>query len=256
MTRWIKSDGDHTLPLFFPIWIVTFNLVMRFDGSILERSPLFADLDRFNLDRLVRCARLISFEKNSRIFQQGDPSDGCYSILDGVVRVSVVSSDGHDTLLAMAGKGDVVGEMGLIDNEPRSATLTTVSPASMAFLAARDFQSVADSNPLIYKHMLEILSGRLRATNETVALPKLLSLPGRLAKTLLRISEHFGEPLGDNRILIRQKFTQIELAEIAGVARENVNRQIRSWVQSGVITKRKSCYCLEDTEALRKLAEL
>ena len=155
-----------------------------------------------------------------------------------------------------AGKGDVVGEMGLINNQPRSATVTAVSPSSLAFLAARDFQSVADANPLLYKHMLEILSNRLRATNETVASPQLLSLPGRLAKTLLRLSEHFGEPLGERQILIRQRFTQIELAEIAGVARENVNRQIRSWIKSGLMSRKTGCYCLEDTEALRKLSEL
>jgi CRP/FNR family cyclic AMP-dependent transcriptional regulator len=228
-------------------------MLRSFDGSILENSPLFADLDRSDLDRLARYARLISVEKNGCVFKQGEPSNGCYSILDGVLRVSVESSDGRDALLAMVGAGDVIGEMGLISNQPRSATVTALSPSSLAFLEARDFWHVADSNPLLYRHLLEILSNRVRATNEAAASPQLLLLPGRLAKTFLQLSELFGEPHEGQTILIRQKFTQYELAEITGAARENVNRQIRSWIKDGLISRKAGYYCLEDISALRKL---
>ena len=229
---------------------------MQFDGSILASSALFAGLEREALDGLARYSHHISLESNERLFSQGDPSDGCYAILDGVLKVSTTTSDGKEALLAMLGTGDVIGDMGLIDAQPRSANATALKPCSLAFLASRDFKHVANSNPVIYLHMLEILSDRLRTSNEAATMQRLLPLRGRLARVLLRLAEGFGEPLEGDRILIRQKFTQIELARMTGSARENVNRQIREWSREGLVSRISSYYCLEDAEKLRQFTKL
>ena len=229
---------------------------MHFDGSILDNSALFSGLERAALDGLARYSRLISLEPNERLFEQSDPSDGCYAILEGILKVSVTSSDGQEALLAMLGDGDVIGEMGLIDGQPRSATATTLKPCSLAFLASRDFKHVADANTVIYVHMLEILSARLRTSNETTTMQLLLPLRGRLARVLLRLAEGFGEPLEGGRVLIRQKFTQAELARMTGSARENVNRQIKEWSREGLVSRISSYYCLENAGKLRQLTKL
>ena len=229
---------------------------MQLDGSILASSALFSGLEKEALDGLVRYSHAISLESNQRLFQQGDPSDGCYAILEGVLKVCVTAPDGQEALLAMLGAGDVIGEMGLIDAQPRSATAIALKPCSLAFLASRDFKHVADSNPVIYLHMLEILSERLRSSNEAATMQQLLPLRGRLARVFLRLGEGFGEPLEGGRLLIRQKFTQAELARMSGSARENVNRQIKEWTKQGLVSRISSYYCLEDANKLRQFTKL
>lgn len=219
-------------------------------------SALFAGLERAALDGLARYSRLVTLEKSERLFDQGDPSDGCYAILEGVLKVSATGPDGHQTLLAMLGAGDVIGEMGLIDGQPRSACATALKPCALAFLASRDFKRAANANPVIYLHMLEVLSDRLRASNESATMQLFLPLRGRLARIFLRLAEGFGEPLEGGRILIRQKFTQAELAGMTGSARENVNRQIKEWAREGLVSRISSYYCLEDAEKLRQFTEL
>ncbi len=222
----------------------------------MASSALFAGLEREALDGLARYSHHISLETNASLFKQGDASDGCYAIMEGVLKVCVTAPDGQEALLAMLGTGDVIGDMGLIDAQPRSASATALKPCSLAFLASRDFKKVANANPLIYLHMLEILSDRLRASNEAATMQQLLPLRGRLARVFLRLAEGFGEPLEGGRILIRQKFTQAELARMTGSARENVNRQIKEWTREGLVSRISSYYCLEDAEKLRKFTEL
>lgn len=230
--------------------------VMAVDSEILERFALFSGLERAALDRLARYARRVTLKKGEQLFDQGDPSDGCYTVLEGVFKVSVPLSDGKETLLNIVGAGDVIGEIGLIDAQPRSATVTALKPGELAFLASRDFKHVADANPGIYMHMLQILSARVRTSTEAAMTHTTLPLHGRLARVFLRLAEGFGENVEGGRVLIRHKCTQEDLARMTGAARENINRQIKGWVEDGSLSRISSYYCIENEEKLRSYTEL
>jgi len=228
---------------------------MAFDGSILQSSALFSGLEKDALDRLARYSRQVTLEKGDRLFELGDASEGCYTVIEGVFKISVPLADGQETLLNIVGDGDVIGEIGLIDSQPRSASVTALKPSSVAFLQSRDFKHVADANPEIYLHMLQILSARVRTATEAAAIQMTLPLHGRLARVLLRLAEGFGEELEGGRTLIRHKFTQEDLARMAGSARENVNRQIKEWTKEGYLSRISGYYCIEKKEQLHDLAE-
>lgn len=229
---------------------------MAVDGSILERFSLFSGLDRAALDRLARYSREISLEKGEQLFELGDPSDGCYTVLEGVFKISIPVADGKETLLNILGAGDVIGEIGLIDSQPRSAAATALKSSILAFLPARDFKHVANTNPEIYLHMLQILSARVRTSTEAAMMQTTLPLHGRLAHVFLRLAEGFGENLEGGRILIRHKCTQEDLARMTGSARENINRQIKGWVDDGRLSRISGYYCIENDEKLRAETEL
>jgi len=226
------------------------------DGSFLENSTLFSGLDRTALDELARLSRFVDLNSGKTLFRQGDRSDGCYIIVKGILRISAISAQGEETLLAMLGSGDIVGEIGLIDGLPRSATATALKPCSVAFLTTHDFNSFAEANPTIYRHILEVVSARLRGSNDAFAAYQLLPLGGRLARVLLRLAEGVGHPLKDGRILIRQKLTQVELARMTGSTRENVNRQLSDWRKKRIVSRVSSYYCLEDEHKLREMAKI
>jgi CRP/FNR family transcriptional regulator, cyclic AMP receptor protein len=229
---------------------------MRADGSVLEGSSLFAGFDRSALDALMRSARMITVAPDETLFVQGDAPDGCYAILEGVLKVSIIGPDGEEALLALVGAGEVIGEMAMIDGQPRSATLAALKQSTLAFISKPRFTAFAESCPAIYRHMLEMLVSRLRRSNEAFAGQLLLPLGGRLARALLRLTEVFGHPLADGRILIRQKLTQSDLALMTASARENVNRQLAEWRAAGIISRISAYYCVEDIDRLRSWAKL
>jgi CRP/FNR family cyclic AMP-dependent transcriptional regulator len=231
---------------------------MRDRGDKLLRLrdvSLFDGLSEEALQGLTSVARGVALRPGQVLFVQGDASNGCYPVLDGALRVSHFSADGHETVLAILGKGDVVGEMGLFNAAPRSATVTAQTECELAFIGTAEFIRTADADPGIYRHLLKLLSARLRVTNDAVSAASTLPLSGRLARVLLLLSETFGHPLAGERILIRQKLTQSDLCSMTGSARENVSRQLSEWRREELIGRISSYYCLNDVEALRQLAK-
>jgi CRP/FNR family transcriptional regulator, cyclic AMP receptor protein len=231
---------------------------MRDRGDKLLRLrdvSLFDGLSEEALQGLTSVARAVTLRPGQVLFVQGDASNGCYPVLDGALRVSHFSAEGHETVLAILGKGDVVGEMGLFNAAPRSATVTAQTECELAFIGTAEFFRTADGDPGIYRHLLKLLSARLRVTNDAVSAATTLPLSGRLARVLLLLSETFGHQLDGGRILIRQKLTQSDLCSMTGSARENVSRQLSEWRREELIGRISSYYCLNDVEALRQLAK-
>jgi len=229
--------------------------VSRTNTEILANSHLFAGIGEVELARLSGLIRDVSLKSGAPLFMQDDEPDGCYALFEGTVAVSVLSHSGEESLLAVLGEGDLIGELGLIDNQSRSASIIALEPCRFGFLSRAEFQRFADKHPSIYRHMLQILSARLRATNVSFTSQQTLPLSGRLAVVLLRLAKGFGEPLdGGKRVLIRQVFTQEVLARMAGGARENVSRQINKWRKDGTLSKISRYYCIENAEALNQEA--
>lgn len=229
---------------------------MAIDRSILQNSFLFGDLPEAELDRLVGQMRVSPVKKDQVLFEKDADSTGCYAVVEGAFKVVIHSSEGEETLLAVLGAGDIVGEMGLLDGGPRSATVMALRAGRVAYLSKRDFERVGDEFPSIYRHSLRLLSGRLRALNESLAARQMLPLPKRLARVFLRLGDEFGQGLDGGRVIIRQKFSQADLARMTGAARENVNRQIVAWQKENLISRVSSYYCLEDVDALQELGAL
>ncbi len=226
------------------------------EQSILANSTLFNGLDDTVLKDISKLTRRIRLKRDETLFRQGDRADGCYAIVEGAVKVTTESSDGEETLLAVLGEGDVAGEMGLVDGEPRSANIRALKVSTLAFLPAISFNRYAEENPCIYQHMLQILCCRLRDSNDTITAQKLLPIKGRLARVLLRLADGFGQDVDNGRILIRQKFTQADLGRMSGSARENVSRQINDWRRKNIISRISGYYCIENDGELRKEAKL
>jgi CRP/FNR family transcriptional regulator, cyclic AMP receptor protein len=82
-----------------------------------------------------------------------------------------------------------------------------------------------------------------------------LSVKGRVARALLNLAEAFGKDVGNGRILIRQKVNQSDMAAMAGIARENVNRALKDWTEHGMVSRLAGYYCLEKKDAIQNEAE-
>ena len=201
---------------------------------------------------LFATARTHQLEAGQTLFTAGDPGDGCYRVERGLLKVTVVSPSGGERILAILGPGALVGELAMIDAQPRSASVVAARDSELNFISRISFEAIGEANPQVYRHIVKLLVRRLRDTNAVVAAMSFLSLKGRVAQALLSLAEAFGRDVGSGRILVRQKVTQSDLAAMAGIARENVSRILNDWMRQKLVSRHAGYYCLEDRAALER----
>ena len=103
---------------------------------------------------------------------------------------------------------------------------------------------------------MALLAARLRETDTTIATGTFLPLHGRVACALLELAQKFGQDVGSGRIVIHQKIGQRDLAAMAGVSREHVNRILNDWKRRKLISQPSGYYCIENKAQLQQEAEL
>jgi CRP/FNR family transcriptional regulator, cyclic AMP receptor protein len=205
---------------------------------------------------LFASAKLVRLAAGDILFRAGASADGCYRVEDGLLKVVMVSASGAERILAFLGRGDIVGELSIIDGLPRSATVMAVRDAAVSFLSRAEFEAFADKHPEVYKLLIRLLARRLRETDTAVAAGSFLSLKGRVAQTMLELADHFGQEVGPGRIVIRQKIGQNDLAAMAGIARENVTRVLNDWQRHKVVSRLSGYYCIENKAQLENQVKL
>jgi CRP-like cAMP-binding protein len=201
-------------------------------------------------------ARTVRLAAQQMLFVAGDPGDGCYQVEEGVLKVVALSPSGSERILAILGPGALVGELSMIDGLPRSASVAAIREAKLSFVSRSVFDAVARSEPEIYRHITALLARRLRDVDDALTATSFLPLKARTARALLSLSEAFGKDVGSGRILIRQKFSQSDLAAMAGIARENCSRILQDWTRRKLVSRLAGYYCLEDKAALARERDL
>jgi CRP-like cAMP-binding protein len=125
--------------------------------ELLRRVPLLAACDKRGLQEVGRLADGIDVPAGKTLMREGESGSEFFVIVDGTVRV-----DRGGQRIRTLGPGDFFGEIALVDRGPRTATVTTETPAKMLVLAHREFHSLMDRHPGIQKSVLTALAKRVR----------------------------------------------------------------------------------------------
>jgi CRP/FNR family cyclic AMP-dependent transcriptional regulator len=193
------------------------------DSSYLRQVDIFANLSEEDAQELMALARKRSFRAGEVIFHRDDPGQVLYIIKEGKVKIALISPDGQEISLVVFGKGECFGEFALLDGEPRSADAIALDKVECYTLQRSDFQNAIMKHPTIAIQVLEVLSRRLRKTDQMVENLIFLDVYGRVAKKLLELANEHGVKVDDGtRIEVR--LTQQELASMVGASRESVNK--------------------------------
>jgi CRP/FNR family transcriptional regulator len=119
---------------------------------------------------LFAAAKLVRLVAGKTLFLAGDSeTDDCFRIEDGLLKVTMISPSGDERILAFVGRGDIVGELSIIDGLPRSASVVAVRDATLSCLSRTVFETFAKKHPEIYKLLVGLLAKRLRETDTVVA---------------------------------------------------------------------------------------
>jgi CRP-like cAMP-binding protein len=219
-------------------------------------AGVLSDLPDRMLAKLLANAKPLKLAAQEILIVGGDPGDGCYRVDEGLLKVSIASSTGAERILAILGPGSIVGDMAMIDGRPRSASVSALRDCKVRFVSRKTFEAFVTKHPEIYKYLLVLLAERLRKTDQLVAAASFLPLKGRVARALLDLAKAFGREVGGGRIIIQHKINQSDIANMAGIARENVSRILNKWIRSKLVTRLSGYYCLESVAMLEKEVDL
>jgi len=234
----------------------SFDVIERKQSIGLADQSLLSRLPEHLLTRLFGGATTVRLKTDEVLFLAGDTGDGCYRVENGLLKVTMISRTGKERILAFLGPGAIVGEMSIIDGLPRSANVVAARPAILRFLRRTDFQHFAKIHPEVYETLVALLVARLRESDMTIAAETFLPVRGRIACALLELAQDFGRDVGSGRIVIHQKICQTDVAAMAGVSREHVNRTLNDWKRRQVVNQLDGYYCIENQAQLQKEAEL
>ena len=201
--------------------------------ELLGRVPLFAELSPAELERIAQVAVPRSYPGGTRVFHEGDTGDACYIVREGVCRVTREHSDGRAITLANLTKGDIFGELAMLDGETRSASVEALEDAELLALPATDVKALLRDHPELAVKLVEALTRRLRQANERISTQSFRTVPGRVAGVLtsLLTEELLSEAARDVTI----RMNQADLAQLAGTSRESVSRFLASLERAGVV---------------------
>lgn len=202
------------------------------DGRIaLNKVSLFEGLPEADLKELSNLATVRSFPRNTIIISEGDNSDSMYVVLAGKVKVYLSDDEGKEIIINILKEGDYFGELALLDESPRSASVMTLGDCKFAVLSKHAFDECLKANPQIALQVIRGLSARLRYLTENVKSLALMDVYGRVARTLLEMAEDKGGVQ-----VINQKLTQRDIASMVGASREMVSRILKDLSVGGYIT--------------------
>lgn len=216
--------------------------------DVLQRVPLFTDLNEAELARFAEVTREREYPKNSVILFEDDPGDALYIVSTGQVKVVLIGEDGREVILSVLSDGDFFGEMAIIDDEPRSAHVIAMKDSHLLVLRREAFQAQLEHHPKIALKLLRVLVQRLRRADEKIGGLVLLDVNGRVARLLLDLAEESGGPK------ITRRLTHHTIAQMIGSSRETVSRAMRELVDRGFIEVSRREITIRQRDSLHSLA--
>jgi signal transduction histidine kinase len=149
----------------------------------LRRVPLFAGLSEEDLERLYRMAETVSIHPGELVFEEGSPGDALYVILDGELEVTK-RQGGQDVVLAVRRAGEFIGEMSLLEQAPRSASVRALREGYLLVISQAAFQTLLSCSPSAHLTMLHTVTSRLRSTESMLMQHEKMAALGTLAAGL------------------------------------------------------------------------
>lgn len=224
-------------------------------AQLLTSHSLFADCEPEELSDVILRGHHRSFKRDQELMAQGDEGDSLFIILAGLARVSMVAANGREIVLDYAEPGAVLGEIAFLDGGERTASVHAIDPVEALILSRAAFDEIVARHKGMSMRLLRAMARRLRQSNQVIEADRAYTSGPRLARFLLRllVAGNDNELSGEGQLKL--SLSQGELGNFAGMSREQINRQLSAWADTGVIALRGGRVTILDREALMDVAE-
>jgi len=203
--------------------------------EILAQTDFFADAPPDALKTVAAAGHELHLIRGDVLFNEGDPPSALYLVLRGRLTIALANPIDHrESVIALMEVGDLFGEMGMLDDGPRSAMARALEPTTVLTIPYEQILHMFDENPKLLWNVTRLLAQRIRVTDEALADSVFLDVTGRTAKRLLELANGTDE--------FTLPVTQEELAGMVGASRERVNKAIASFIRLGWLEQRDRTY--------------
>ena len=195
--------------------------------QLLGNSAFFAETPADVLALIAASGETKNLQRGDVLFSEGDTPESMYIVLSGRIAIAIGNQpiDGRESVLALMERGDLFGELALLDNGKRSAMARAIEPSSLLQIPYSIVRQQLQLNPTMLWGVTKLLAMRLRTMDEVLSDSVFLDVTGRTAKRLLELSS------GKDEFVL--PITQEELAGLVGASRERVNKAIASFIRLG-----------------------
>lgn len=219
--------------------------------SRLKAVPLFEELDDESLIHLDNLLTVKPYRKNNLIIFEDDRGLNLFIINKGRVKISQISEEGGEVILAILGEGEFFGELSVIDGLSRSATVTALDDVELLVMNRDDFLTALAKHTQISIYLLRELAARIRKSDQQIKSLSLRNAKGRVASTLIRLAEDIGR-MKEGKVTIPELPLQRDLANIAGTSRETISRVIAAFEKENHCYKKDNALVFEDFERFKR----
>ena len=209
--------------------------------TVLKSLPVFADFSQDHLRALVGMVMRRGAPRGTAVMHEGDSADSFYIVVSGRLKVLVGEADGKETILTILGPGECFGEMSLIDDQARSATVIAIEACELLVIARRDFRRSLVENSDLAMAVMRVLVRRLREADRKIGGLAMLDVYGRVARLLLDMSE----TVNGQRVVTR-RISKLDIAKMIGASREMVHKVMKDLQVDGYIEVKGSTIVLRD----------
>lgn len=211
--------------------------------TILADTDFFSDASPELLAPIAALGVERQLIRGDVLFNEGDPPDSIHLVLTGRLAIAIANPiDRRESVVALMEAGDLFGELGMLDDGPRSAMARALEPSLVLEIPYEPVLSMFDQHPRLLWNVTRLLAQRLRAMDEALADSVFLDVTGRTAKRLLELAEGADE--------FTLPVTQEELAGMVGASRERVNKAIASFIRLGWLEQHDRHYRITQRDRL------
>jgi len=205
--------------------------------TLLREVGLFSGVDERTLHLLANIAFRRSLAAGSVAVRQGDTDAALFAVTDGLLQASVQASDGREIVLSVMRKGDVFGELSLLDRKVRSATVTALRTTEVVVFPADKLVALMREEPELSLRMLVAVVDLVRRLTTRAEELSALAIPARLAKKLIELADLCGTSLGSGHTALPPTLSQQQLANHIQATRESVNKSLSAWMKEGILER-------------------
>ena len=204
--------------------------------ELLQSVALFWDLSEEELGYISEKMIARHYEPGKFVFLEASEGEQCFFVVQGSVKVTRLSKDGREVILAMLNEGEFFGEMALLDGESRSANVIALEETEVLTLNREDFLVVLHDYPQIAIQLLKEMAHRLRKSDRQIASLSLSDAEKRIALCIIRFADDQGV-IRRGQVSIPRVPIQQDIANMAGTSRETVSRVLKSLVKKRYMTR-------------------
>ena len=222
---------------------------------VLRASRLFSSLEPELIDGFARMASRTPYARGEYIWRAGESAAHFAIIANGLVKVARAAADGSETILALFGPRESIGDVAVLGGKPYPADAITLTDVEILRVEAKTVRSAFAANPALLGAMNASLIEHVQALQEKIVIMSAGKIDKRLATLLLHIASRFGDEQGDGTTFVPIHLSRVECARLIGATIETTIRTFSKWQKTGLVETTPEGFALRDIDGLTELTQ-